>query len=469
MERQDGADLKPKSESTIRRLRHISRIIFRNIKGPSITGPIDCYFTLTLDDAIPFFTSTTLRKTLNPSWPALPESLCKGVLANKTSCRFQLYKFLEPMDAPNSRVEAVIVYEANISMHNLELVHCIKPRVLPRLPENTLLLFLSDGIYSLGEKAKCLRQMSKTVMTPSLGLDAAASEDTIMGTTTVDAILSSCERALKHEADMAAEQQQIVATQSLIAQRIAAESARTQQVRANMQWKERVKKLQYLYDEESRRLNEERQQVHDLRQSMGPRAKLLADCCRSLMAQREEVEEARRRVLYAKKVTLDAIETKYKSRRRKLLNTLAFIYPLTSKTQKSPAGQTEKILTIRQLPLNLNASDDDQVSTALGHVAHLVCMLAKYLEVPLRYRVVYMGSRSSIADDVQSFPPFPLYKTGADINRFKVGLQMLNRNIEHLLNAYVPEWKARPETKTYQFLENLKTLLESLVPALQND
>jgi hypothetical protein len=110
--------------------------------------------------------------------------------------------------------------------------------------------------------------------------------------------------------------------------------------------------------------------------------------------------------------------------------------------------------TIRdlRLPNNVNniltSFEEEQVSTALGHVCHLLCMLAKLLEVrratlrtapthhapahpprllitpashvclcacacviqvPLRYRMIYRASRSVICDDVTASSQFPLY------------------------------------------------------------
>lgn len=51
--------------------------------------------------------------------------------------------------------------------------------------------------------------------------------------------------------------------------------------------------------------------------------------------------------------------------------------------------------TIRglELPTDLYSIDDERVSSALGYTAHLVCMLAKYLKVPLRYQLIYNASR----------------------------------------------------------------------------
>jgi NO-binding membrane sensor protein with MHYT domain len=45
-----------------------------------------------------------------------------------------------------------------------------------------------------------------------------------------------------------------------------------------------------------------------------------------------------------------------------------------------------------------DGQNDERISTALGFTAHLVSMLAYYLEIPLRYPTNTMGSRSTIKD-----------------------------------------------------------------------
>jgi hypothetical protein len=44
--------------------------------------------------------------------------------------------------------------------------------------------------------------------------------------------------------------------------------------------------------------------------------------------------------------------------------------------------------------------NDEMIATALGYTAHLVSMLAYYLEIPLRYPIIPMCSRSTIKDPV---------------------------------------------------------------------
>lgn len=44
------------------------------------------------------------------------------------------------------------------------------------------------------------------------------------------------------------------------------------------------------------------------------------------------------------------------------------------------------------------AADEETLSVALGYVCHLVYMIAKLLELPLRYPMVPAGSRSFAVD-----------------------------------------------------------------------
>lgn len=64
------------------------------------------------------------------------------------------------------------------------------------------------------------------------------------------------------------------------------------------------------------------------------------------------------------------------------------IYPI--KYQEKLGAYTIRGL---EVPADLYSVDDEKVSSALGYTAHLVCMLAKYLQVPLRYQLIYNASR----------------------------------------------------------------------------
>ena len=80
------------------------------------------------------------------------------------------------------------------------------------------------------------------------------------------------------------------------------------------------------------------------------------------------------------------------------------------------------------LPYNYEAKDDEVVSSALGYVTHLMLMLSKYLQIPLRYQLVYSASRSAVRDRVapgRDTPSptsniYPLYRRGVDNARFVI-------------------------------------------------
>ncbi|KAJ3116352.1 hypothetical protein HDU96_009815 [Phlyctochytrium bullatum] len=105
--------------------------------------------------------------------------------------------------------------------------------------------------------------------------------------------------------------------------------------------------------------------------------------------------------------------------------------------------------------------DDEKISTALGYTAHLVIMIATYLEVPLRYPINPMSSRSMILDRISmqfsGSKEFPLYLKGVDRLRFEYGVFLLNKDIEQLMN-YV----GINVTNLRNTLPNLKGLIDAV-------
>ena len=48
----------------------------------------------------------------------------------------------------------------------------------------------------------------------------------------------------------------------------------------------------------------------------------------------------------------------------------------------------------------VSGEDESMLAVAVGNVCHLVYMMAKFLELPLRYPLYPMGSRSTVVDYV---------------------------------------------------------------------
>lgn len=102
--------------------------------------------------------------------------------------------------------------------------------------------------------------------------------------------------------------------------------------------------------------------------------------------------------------------------------------------------------------------DEEIVATALGHACHLVKILSKYLDVPLRYNIISMLSRSRIVDGVKNNVHYPLYSKGQDKNAFIEGVTLLKKNIEQLLAS-----QGIKSPKPCYVLPSLKLLIDHFV------
>eukprot|EP01147_Barroeca_monosierra_P009618 gene9618-1840_t len=105
---------------------------------------------------------------------------------------------------------------------------------------------------------------------------------------------------------------------------------------------------------------------------------------------------------------------------------------------------TEKLCSIMGIELpngTFYDREDESMATALGHVAHLVLMISKYLQLPLRYPIRMLGSRSSIVDDISYDRPerqhrYPLHPRVKDRSLFEHGVFLLNKNVQQLLEHH---------------------------------
>ncbi|KAL8948523.1 MAG: hypothetical protein Q9222_005291 [Ikaeria aurantiellina] len=122
---------------------------------------------------------------------------------------------------------------------------------------------------------------------------------------------------------------------------------------------------------------------------------------------------------------------------QRICEDLHHIYPVEPIPRKALA------FTIRGLPLpnatspSLNAVD---TAAALGCVAHATHLLSLYLSVALPYPITSCGSSSTIYDPVstslhsEAARTFPLYQKGAVTYRFEYGVFLLNSDIELLMS-----------------------------------
>jgi len=166
------------------------------------------------------------------------------------------------------------------------------------------------------------------------------------------------------------------------------------------------------------------------------------------------------------KVEEDSLRLQFllEARQLKLLSELQTIYPIERIGGSERDKDKDKIrYAIRgiefQSPFEGNQSkDDEQISTVLGYIVHTTLLVSKYLEIPLRYQLLFFASRSMIRDPVQKDPKeqnLPLYRKDVEPERFRRAFNWLTRDIEQLLAA-----RGIVYTKTKDILFNLSQLFK---------
>ncbi len=139
---------------------------------------------------------------------------------------------------------------------------------------------------------------------------------------------------------------------------------------------------------------------------------------------------------------------KCKIREIKIIVELKKIYPIVALT-----GNREYMYSIRGLQLpgtDLRSYEEDQISTALGYICHLVSLISDFFDINLRYEPVHRGSRSFMRDNFAAnhitptmganansmgvILEYPLYWSGVDRSRFDTAVKYLDHNIDHILS-----------------------------------
>ena len=158
-------------------------------------------------------------------------------------------------------------------------------------------------------------------------------------------------------------------------------------------------------------------------------------------------------LIFDQKKHLLKLQFLLESRQLHLTKKLFQIYPIIRRY----ISNGDDYYTIRGLELNENSIyRGDYISeTAIGYLSHLLQLISKYYEFPLRYQILYYASRSMIRDCIAipaivsfSKSPFingvvlPLYHQGVEKDRFDHGIIWLKCNIQQIMtNHHIPYYE----------------------------
>lgn len=183
-----------------------------------------------------------------------------------------------------------------------------------------------------------------------------------------------------------------------------------------------------------------------------------------LKQDRDSYVKSKRR-LEEDKDMLNRVRSQLNVRRKQLISEMTLIYPINP----HPKVQGDFVICGIHLPDSekLNNVDEISVSVALGYVCHVLIVMSKLLDVPLRYSIRFAGSRSQIYDHLHESLPepdrlLPLFtkKSGKEKVYFDYAVYLLNHVIGQLQNymSLHPKNLSRTLTNLYSLL-NTKTYL----------
>lgn len=449
----------------LRKLRHLQQVAIRNLYVPPSTGRVarglpDVFFTLQAEDDTILYRSETVSFTVNPSWVPLEWSAAPPRVCDSPLVRLRVFAASSPrgqppcyMPAPSADAAAAhLLLDCALDVRELHYLGFdvfealaaagssapssrggaaaqrdaadVAAYNLDALPLNALILVLDDGCYMLPSTARAI--MRGEAPTPSPSNARMGKHDLRRGFDTVNRLVQ-----LTRDIELASSS--TVATLQAVGEDLNSHAHVT---------------LAGVHD----RLVDAVQRVHAARRRRDAAHTACAIAEARCAARRQALCE---RAAYLNQglqavrdvsVVLPAMEREVSLVR----DEVAMLRTLTSAKQLALVAETRALYhiaevekgrrySIRGLELpdrDLHTFPEEQISTALGYACHLVSLLAKYLQVPLRYFPQPLASRSSMRDEVLNHAmEYPLYFKGVDQNAFETGVLMLRRDVRQLLNA----------------------------------
>ncbi|KAJ3107467.1 hypothetical protein HDU97_004063 [Phlyctochytrium planicorne] len=389
---------------------------------------MDSYFTLKTNGdgfgetaAKEVFVSDVRKKSLNPSWQLLPDSIGSSKVPFDTgSYSLTLWgkKSAESSQNTGEHNDFQILEEWRVDLSSLEFVGHDLADHGRSFPSNTLLFQFLDGYY-----------MQTT------GFEAEDPEETLPVKVDSQKVKRSCKLECITRI-VAAQKELLLMQNSIDALQESSESLTIRKSRIADKKADIQGRIAFI----EREIMSRTQSIQS---------------CRIRLKEMKETLAIRNRQLRESGVDRETTRHVLDSRQAELGRTK---YELNLKV--SPGN----VMSIRGIKLpnsEFPGSDDERISTGLGYAAHLVIMIATYLEVPLRYPINPMSSRSMILDRVsRQFPgsrEFPLFLKGVDKLRFEYGVFLLNKDIEQLMNHV-----SMNVTNLRNTLPNLKALIDSV-------
>lgn len=376
---------------------------------------IDTWFSLHVTaSSEPIYVSEIMERSMNPSFAFFDLDSLGPKISRADACLLRVWA------KPSETTDWVVLVEIRLNLRSLQFIGKSLDGFYHPLPENCVLLHLSDGIYTsftdLPGDGKFPLADSDVKAGPS---DTGSSFDALMQLANLDECIQD---ALKVRTRLEEDVDELLLQQIAARDRNQATSSQRARVTAAQAAAEGVRKqnaqLQRRIDELRHNLKARREAVRNPKQPPS--------------LHRAEVEELRRSIRTTRNSNQTTIEESHGQLRR-IGESLMTVFPIEA--IKNKALQ----FTIRDIHLPNSIFDDtnrDEIAAAFGFTTQLVHQLSLYLRCGLPYPLEPNSSQSWIEDPISAGLTqrrYPLHPTSVAY-KFEYGVFLLNKDIEILMS-----------------------------------
>ncbi|KAJ3452057.1 uv radiation resistance-associated protein [Anaeramoeba flamelloides] len=319
------------------------------------------------------------------------------------------------------------IYSQTIDFESLELLCFSFRQIKSEFPTDTFVFKFKKGFYTSSNVVKNM-QIKPEYKLRKKRINRISQSNPIHKTQSIDQLLNVF-KGIRYLERIKSDNQSSV---DEIGKKMEGKQEIVEKIQEFYEKRTRLKKLRAILEFKRKVVSEKRQELKKRKDPLIPKTRKLVENIQELKERKNELQNQEKEMEHVWKKR-NRIMACIVARKENMLRDLRMIFPI--KEQKD-----SRILTISGIPLpitDFEKYDPEMIASAFGYVAHLLNMLSKYLETPLRYPVNPRGSRSTIRDEVTNLnnPEFPLYLKNVQNERFQVAVLMINKNIQQILNS----------------------------------
>ncbi|EME47941.1 hypothetical protein DOTSEDRAFT_69766 [Dothistroma septosporum NZE10] len=382
----------------------------------------------------PVYVSETVQKTMNPTFRHIAWLNCGPGVTRRKELSLRVWargaKLGSWQQLLHLKLELSALQYLGRSLDDLDR----------SLPQNAVLFHMIDGIYTsfsdslsdYGPPGPDSSQRKKTAASqrslPTSSFDAllrlSKLDDSIQDAlATRDQLAHGLEVLLQNNRQALCERDEVAETE------------------------DRLMTIDYAKKTVEKQLEKAQKQQEEKRQSLSVRRRLMKtdSVLRGAIAKKMRQD---RSDSYTSRDEHDATRRAVQNQRRRVCEDIQRCYPIETVDGKTLG------FSIRELHLpnseDLDLEQPEVVSAALGHVAHVLQLLAFYLKQNLPYPVIPRGSNSTVYDPIsllqhnsrsasanaeQTLRTYPLFSKSVPRFRFEYAVFLLNQDIRVLLES----------------------------------